>query len=132
PDAGITIATLFAIAKRYGYNTRSKVGTVVDPKEVERRRAERDARVAQDAQQREVKRKHAASLALAIIEKAEPARDDHPYLLRKGVSAVDTLYEIDDTKLLKLIGYRPQCGGAHLEGRILIAPVTINGAITTV
>ncbi|MDR5803459.1 DUF927 domain-containing protein [Caballeronia sp. LZ001] len=52
--------------------------------------------------------------------------------MRKGVSAVDTLYEIDDTKLQKLIGYRPQCGGAHLEGRILIAPVTINGAITTV
>ncbi|MDR5772469.1 MULTISPECIES: DUF927 domain-containing protein [unclassified Caballeronia] len=132
PDAGITIATLFAIAKQYGYNTRSKVGTVVDPKEVERRRAERDTRVAQDAQKREVKRKHAASLALAVIEKAGSARDDHPYLLCKGVSAVDTLREMDAAKLQRLIGYRPQCGGSHLEGRILIAPVTISGAITTV
>ncbi|WP_250462467.1 DUF927 domain-containing protein [Caballeronia sp. GAFFF2] len=132
PDAGITIATLFAIAKKYGYNPRSKAGTLVDPAEVERRRAERDARTEQEAQKRAKARKHAASLAIAVIKKAQPARDDHPYLMRKGVSAVDTLREMDAAKLQKLIGYRPQSGGAQLEGRILIAPVRVGSVITTI
>ncbi|SAK67912.1 inner membrane protein [Caballeronia pedi] len=132
PDAGITIATLFAIAKKYGYNPRSKARTVVDPAEVERRRAERDARTEQEAQKRAQARKHAASLASAVIERAQPARDDHPYLMRKGVSAVDSLREMDAARLQKLIGYRPQSGGAHLEGRVLIAPVRVGSAVTTI
>ncbi|SAK50718.1 inner membrane protein [Caballeronia pedi] len=132
PDAGITIATLFAIAKKYGYNPRSKAATVVDPAEVERRRVERDVRMEKEAQQRAKARKHAASLAVAVIEKAQPAHDDHPYLMRKGVSAVDTLREMDAAKLQKLIGYRPQSGGALLEGRVLIAPVRVGSTVTTI
>ncbi|WP_250520688.1 DUF927 domain-containing protein [Caballeronia sp. NCTM1] len=132
PDGGITIATLFAIAKRYGYNPRAKAAIVVDPVEVERRRTVRDARVQKEEQKRAKDRKHAATLALALIEKSQRARDDHPYLVRKGVAAVDTLRELDVEKLQMLIGYRPQSGGAQLEGRILIAPVMINGAVTTV
>ncbi|WP_250478695.1 MULTISPECIES: DUF927 domain-containing protein [unclassified Caballeronia] len=132
PDGGITIATLFAIAKRYGYNPRAKAAIVVDPMEVERRRTERDARVQKEEQKRAKDRKHAATLALALIEKSQRARDDHPYLVRKGVAAVDALRELDVEKLQLLIGYSPQSGGAQLEGRILIAPVTINGAVTTV
>ncbi|SAK51488.1 inner membrane protein [Caballeronia pedi] len=132
PNGGITIGTLFAIAKKYGFNPRSKSGTVIDPTEVERRRAERDARVAHESRQRAVARKHAATLALAVIEKASPARDDHPYLKRKGLAAATTLRELDIKGLEKLIGYRPQSSGVQLEGRILIAPVMIDGAITTV
>lgn len=130
PDAGITIATLFAIAKKYGYKPRSKAATVVDPAEVERRRAERDARMEKEAQQRAKTRKHAATLAISVIEKAQPARDDHPYLMRKG--AVDTLREMDAAKLQKLIGYRPQSSGAQLEGRILIAPVRVGNVLITI
>ncbi|MDR5756348.1 DUF927 domain-containing protein [Caballeronia sp. LZ035] len=132
PDGGITIATLFAIAKRYGYNPHAKAAIVVDPVEVERRRAERDARVQKEEQKRAKDRKHAATLALAIIQKSKRASDDHPYLLRKGVAAVDALRELEVEKLQMLIGYRPQSGGASLEGRILIAPVMIKGAVTTV
>ncbi|WP_250528621.1 DUF927 domain-containing protein [Caballeronia sp. ATUFL_F1_KS4A] len=132
PDGGITIATLFAIAKRYGYNPRAKAAIVVDPVEVERRRNERNARAKKEEQRRARDRKHAATLALVIVKKSQRARDDHPYLLRKGVAAVNTLRELDAEKLQMLIGYRPHSGGAQLEGRILIAPVTINGAVTTV
>ncbi|BAO87872.1 DUF927 domain-containing protein [Caballeronia cordobensis] len=132
PDGGITIATLFAIAKRYGYNPRVQAAIVVDPVEVERRRAERGARAQKEEQQRAKERKRAATLARTIIEKSQPARDDHPYLLRKGVTAVDSLLELNVEKLQTLIGYHPQSGGVRLEGRILIAPVTIDGALTTV
>ncbi|GAB5098544.1 DUF927 domain-containing protein [Caballeronia sp. HLA56] len=132
PDGGITIATLFAIAKKYGYNPRAKAAIVVDPVEVAHRRAERDARAKKDEQQRAKDRNHASTIALAIIEKSEAARDDHPYLLRKGITAVDALRELDVRKLRTLTGYRPHSGGVQLEGRILIAPVMIDGAVTTV
>ncbi|WP_250438649.1 DUF927 domain-containing protein [Caballeronia sp. AZ1_KS37] len=132
PDGGITIATLFAIAKRYGYNPRAKPATAVDPAEVERRRAERDARTQKEELQRAKDCKHAAALAITVLEKAQPARDDHPYLLRKGVTAVSTLREIDALKLQRLLGYRPKSRGAQLEGRVLIAPVTIDGAVSTI
>ncbi|WP_250470227.1 MULTISPECIES: DUF927 domain-containing protein, partial [unclassified Caballeronia] len=132
PDGGITIATLFAIAKKYGYNPRSKPAIVVDPAEVERRRTERDARVQKEEQRRAKDRKHAATLARAIVERSQRARDDHPYLMRKDVAAIDTLRELDVQKIKTLIGYHPQSGGVQLEGRILIAPVMIKGAVATV
>ncbi|TDY23931.1 putative DNA primase/helicase [Paraburkholderia sp. BL6665CI2N2] len=144
---GITGATLFAMAKEYGFDPRSQTATVIDPAEVERRRAERDARAKSEEEKRVKERKRAATLAAVIVEKAKPARDDHPYLKRKGLTSIDMLHELDalrlrasiDTlreldagRLSALIGYKPQSSGEELKGRILIVPVNIGSALTTV
>ncbi|AXE91782.1 PriCT-2 domain-containing protein [Paraburkholderia terricola] len=129
---GITGATLFAIAKEYGFDPRSHKAMVIDPAEMERRRTERAARAKRDAEARVKQHKQAATLAAVILKKTKPARDDHPYLMRKGLAAISTLREIDVDRLQALIGYKPQSGGDALTGRILIAPVTIGAAVTTV
>ncbi|MFM0136837.1 DUF927 domain-containing protein [Caballeronia grimmiae] len=127
----IRIGTLFHVASEHGFDLRAHKAAPVDPAELDRRRAERQKRDATDAAKRERQAKHAATIALAIWEKATEAHDDHPYLMRKGLSAPKTLREIDATKLAKLAGYVPNANGTPLEGRLLVAPVGDGERITT-
>lgn len=129
---GVTVGTLYAIAKEYGFNPGQHKASVIDHSEIERRRTERAGKAATEEEKRQKAAKHAATVALAVWSKAQPARDDHPYLMRKGLSALDSLREIEVSKLENLIGYRPACSGEKLKGRVLIAPVHINGAVTTI
>ncbi|CAG9189513.1 conserved hypothetical protein [Paraburkholderia tropica] len=130
-DGGITISTLFFIAKQYGFDTRNPDAGKVDADEIARRRVEREQRAAKEADEREAKARNAATLAVAVWGKATPTSADHPYLARKGVQPVGTLREIDSGKLAKLIGYQPRRGDEPLTGRILIAPVTVDGKLST-
>ena len=129
---GITIGTLYALAKEYGYDTVQQKAAVIGNAEIEQRRAHRKAIAKSEEQKRQTAAKSAAALALAVWSKAAPARDDHPYLTRKGLAAIETLREIDVGKLAKLIGRRPSCNDGELTGRVLIAPVHIAGALSTI
>ncbi|CAG9269367.1 DUF927 domain-containing protein [Paraburkholderia caribensis] len=129
---GITIGTLIAIAKQHGYRPHSASGVGVVAAPAQRRRVKRDERIQDEELQRLTKRKHAATLARVLIEKSTLATDDHPYLRRKGVQATGMLREIVAERLPMLLGYMPRSGGEVLEGRILVAPVSIAGAVTTV
>lgn len=129
---GVTVGTLYAIAKEYGYDAGQHKGAVVDQSEIERRRAHRATTAKSEAEKRRIAAKNAATLALAVWTGARAARDDHPYLTRKGLAAVETLREISASKLTKLIGYRPTSSNEELCGRVLIAPVHIAGAISTI
>jgi putative DNA primase/helicase len=79
-DGGITIATLYALAKEYGFDPRQHKAAVVDPAELERRRTDREARAAREDEKTQWAAKHAATLARALWSKAKPAKDDHPNL----------------------------------------------------
>ena len=131
-DGGITIATLYALAKEYGFDPRQHRAAVIDPAELERRRTDREAGAARKKERMEKAAKHAATVARAVWGNALPARDDHPYLIRKGLTAIEALREIDADKLPALLGYSPSSSGQLLAGRILIVPVKIGANISTV
>ncbi|KWU25854.1 DUF927 domain-containing protein [Burkholderia cenocepacia] len=130
-SGGITIATLFAVAKRYGFDPVQHKAPVVAEVELERRRTRRAQNATVDAEKRQKAGRNAATLALAIWSKASPARADHPYLLRKGLPNVDTLREIGIQRLTALAGYTPKSSAHRLVGRILIAKVERTGSVTS-
>lgn len=74
----------------------------------------------------------AAAVAKKIWTASTPARDDHPYLARKKVKAVDTIREISLDRLVELIGYHPQSNGEKMSGdRILVIPVKVEDQLST-
>ncbi len=79
-------------------------------------------------------RQHAAAAELAgrVVTMARSAGADHPYLARKRVSPVQTLYELGADELVRIIGYQPKASGEPLQGRVLIVPVHVGDAVTTV
>lgn len=131
-DGGVTIGTVFHVAKQYGFDTGSARTATVDSDGLERRRAEHEQRAAKEAGEREAKARNAATLAFDVWGEATTACADHPYLMRKGVQPVDTLREIDAGKLKALIGYPPKCSNELLVRRILIAPVVVGDKITSI
>ncbi|RKP58632.1 DUF927 domain-containing protein [Pararobbsia silviterrae] len=124
-DGGITIGTLYALARKYGFDTKAAHAPVVDPSEIELRRAERAARTQREADKRLLGHSQAATHSLAVWSKAMPARDDHEYLMRKGLASIDTLREIEANVLKGLIGYAPKSSDEPLRGRILVAGIRI-------
>ncbi|GIX26402.1 MAG: hypothetical protein KatS3mg123_0283 [Burkholderiales bacterium] len=54
-----------------------------------------------------------------------------PYLVRKNVKPVASLREMDAEILAQRLGYTPKNKGEPLQGRILIAPVRVDGALAT-
>ncbi|CAG4908380.1 DUF927 domain-containing protein [Paraburkholderia saeva] len=129
-SGGIGIGTLFHIAAQHGFDTHSNRAAPLDPTKREQRLAQRQAQFDRDEQERARARQKAASYACTVWGKARAARNDHPYLMRKGLPAIDTLREIDASRLAALIGYPPKAGDTLLAGRILVARVQI-GLITT-
>ncbi len=77
-------------------------------------------------------RRRCAAMAARLISASGPAGADHPHLLRKGVAPVETLREIPCGRAAEIMGYRPQSDGTPLAGRLLLAPVTRDGQISTV
>ncbi|GAB2877711.1 DUF927 domain-containing protein [Paraburkholderia jirisanensis] len=129
---GVSIGTLYAIAKQYGYDPGQHKAAVVDSSEIERRRAQRKASSAAEASKRRKDAARAADIARDVWKKAAAARDDHPYLARKGLRAIRTLREMDVDVLADLIGYTPSSSGQALTGRVLIVPVQSEGSVSTI
>lgn len=86
-------------------------------------RAERDRRWKQAQAERDAERRRindeARALAQQILDAAQPATDNHPYLLRKGVKAHPGV----------LVGHWPQ---RQRDNCLLIPLRTINGQLATV
>ena len=122
PDGGVTIATLFHEAKARGWRdtgpplARVDVVPQRDPEQAAREQAEIDA-----------ERQQAREWARAILRASRPAGADHPYLTRKQVQPTATLREIDADQAAALLGYRPQCRGEPLTGRLLVVPIKQGG-----
>lgn len=131
PGGGITIATLYSIAKRYGFDLTGQAWPALDDAQQMERRAARDAQTKKAAAERVTKQCEASTLALAVWEKAAPARNDHPYLARKGLAATPMLREIGAAKLRKLLGYMPKASGKELSGPVLVARIERAGQLTS-
>ncbi|MFN7643253.1 MAG: DUF927 domain-containing protein [Burkholderiales bacterium] len=99
------------------------------------RRAQRERVAAiKAAREADEARTHAdaAGKAGALLNAASAVGPDHPYLARKGVAPVGTLRELAVDGVAALIGYCPTANGEPLTGRVLLAPVNIDGKLSTV
>ena len=126
PDGGITVATLFHEAKHYGWTPPQSAPEISrhTPKTTADRRTPDEAP--------EQERLKAAANAVAIWNVASAAACDHPYLLCKGIEALDTLREIDATVCASILGYRPASRGNLLSGRLLVIPITQGDGLSSV
>ncbi len=128
PTGKVTVGTLFHEAQRNGFRSNgSRPAQPPSPEETAEREVR--ARLADEREQR--KHADAAITAKSVLDKTLPARADHPYLERKHVPPVVTLRELLAAELARLIGYAPTSSGEPLAGRVLIAPVRIGNAPST-
>ncbi len=116
---GVTIKTLFRMARDAGYRSSGNPSPrMVDP-EVLRQREEA-SRLEREAQQRQYA--EGASKAAVLFQRGRLAGEDHPYLLRQKVRPTETLREIDIAVAKQVLGYHPSVKGEPMEGRLLLAP----------
>lgn len=112
-------------------NWRIDMGRALTPDEevAHRARVELMKRERETAEAKE--RAEAARKAAAIWKSALPVAPDQPYLLGKSATPVATLREIDAREAGAILGYAPKCNGRLLQGRLLVAPVKVGNAIST-
>ena len=127
PGGGITIATLFHEARKYGW-TPPQSAPVVSRQTPKTKADQRTP----DDEGAEKERLQAAANAVAIWDMATAAGRDHPYLLRKGVEPLDAFREIDATVCASTLGYPPNSGGTLLSGRLLVMPITQGNGLSSV
>lgn len=121
----------------YNWKGESKAFFVIDEQpltdaEREARHQRRQAAIRQAHEEEAKRRAEAAHKAQLLWKAAQPASADHPYLVRKGVQPTPTLREIALEQAVDLLGYLPKSRGVPLTGRLLIAPVKVDDAISTV
>lgn len=127
----VTIGTLIHEAKTNGWadnGTHAKP----TPAQLAERRRDQSEKAAQDEARLSVERANATRKAGELWKAAAPARADHPYLVRKRCKPVATLREITASAAATILGYAPKCDGELLVGRVLIVPVKIGDALSTV
>lgn len=129
-SGALKIGTLFHEAKANGWHDDGYYQKPTLEELTERKRiaaekaAKEEAKIAQE-------RADTAAKAAAILKLAGEAKLDHPYLLRKQVSPVATLREIDAERASAILGYTPKSGGEPLAGRLLVVPVKQGDGIST-
>jgi putative DNA primase/helicase len=84
----------------------------------EYKRQEAEAKAQADAE-RKIRQAEAVTKATALWKAATPANTDHPYLVRKHVSPVVTLREIEASAAAVILGYAPKSSAEALSGRLL-------------
>lgn len=129
-DGKVTIGTLFHEAKAKGWRDDGTYSKPTPEELAERRRIAAD-RVAKEEAEIARERAETARKAAAIWKATTEAEADHPYLVRKRVSPVATLREIDVGAAAEILGYLPKSGGEQLTGRLLVVPVKQGGAFST-
>lgn len=126
----VTAGTLFHEAKANGWRddgTHQKP----TPEEIAERQRINAERSAREEARIASERAEAAKKSVAVWKEAGEAKSDHPYLVRKQVSPVVTLREIDADAAAAILGYAPKSSGEHLAGRLLVAPVKVGDGIST-
>ncbi len=126
----VTAASLFHEAKEHGWRDDGTYQKPTPEEIAERKRIEVERAVRANAEETR-KRAEAANKAGAIWKAATPARADHPYLMRKNVSTVETLREIDTGVATAILGYSPKSDGEQLIGRLLAAPIKVGDRLST-
>jgi len=130
-NGGVTAGTLFHEAKARGWRDD---GTYQKPsaEELEARRRESAKQIATEDAERARERTQAAKWARAVCAIATSPREPHPYLIRKGLAGVEGLREVHAAKMLEILGYRPQCRGEFLTGRLLVVPIKVGDELSSV
>ncbi|CAJ5660364.1 primase 2 [Burkholderia pseudomallei] len=129
-SGGKTLASLFWLAREHGFDLRrahypDQMVTVLAPSpDVLERRAREEARHA-------MRHATAAREAREIWEWARPVGPEHPYLVRKRLDPVPALRELEAPELRALLGYTPASEERPLSGRVLVVPVWIDRAVST-
>ena len=127
PKGGITIATLFHEARKYGWTPPQSAPAI----NLQRPKSSADRNI-RDDEAAEKERLQAAANAVAIWDGATAAGRDHPYLQRKGVEPLDTFREIDASACTSILRYPPKSGDAPLSGRLLTIPITQGDGLSNV
>ncbi|CAD6562810.1 PriCT-2 domain-containing protein [Paraburkholderia sabiae] len=129
-SGGKTLASLFWLARQNGFDLRrghypDRLATefVPAPDVLERRNRE--------AARQQARHAAAAREAQEIWQWARPVGPEHPYLVRKGLDSVPALRELEAPELRALLGYAPASEERPLSGRVLVVPVWIGRAIST-
>jgi putative DNA primase/helicase len=126
----VTVGTLFYEAKANGWRDDG-MHQKPTPEELAERQRVAVKLVAAEEAEIILERADTASKAAAILKAATEAKADHPYLVRKRVSPVATLREIDAGVVAAILGYAPKSGGELLAGRLLVVPVKQGDSIST-
>lgn len=126
----LKIGTLFHEAKANGWRDDGRYQKPTSEELAERRRIAAERALREEA---EIARERADTVkkAAAILKAATEAKVDNPYLVRKRVSPVATLREIDAGAAAAILGYPPKSGGDQLAGRLLVVPVKQGDGIST-
>lgn len=112
-------------------NWRADVGRTLTPSEEAAYRARAEAmRLIREGEEAK-RRAAAAKKAAALWDAAQPASAEHPYLVRKDVAPVENLRQLDAAAVASILGYVPKSSGDELAGLVLVAPVYIDGELTT-
>ena len=126
----VTAGTLFHEAKANGWRddgTHQKP----TPEEIAERQRIAAERAAQEEARTALERAEAVKKSAAVWKAATEAKPDHPYLVRKRVSPVATLREIEAGAVAAILGYSPKSGGEPLAGRLLVVPVKVGDGLST-
>ncbi|WP_169315566.1 DUF927 domain-containing protein [Thiocystis violascens] len=127
---GVKGGTLFHEAKLNGWR-ETDPPIPPTPAELAERQRQADEQAAKERAKSERTQAETAKKARLILESAPQAEPGNPYLSRKGVAATATLFEIEASDAARILGYPPKANGAHLAGRLLVAPITREEQITS-
>lgn len=123
PEGGVTIATLFHIAKRYGYRPEAPTAPrLIDPEE----KKCREEAYRLELEKTRKNEEEAAKRVKVICERWKPAKEDHPYVTIKSLAVPETLREMHVDEVSEILGGRPfgydKATKQHvaLQGRLLI------------
>lgn len=130
-NGGVTLGTLYHEAKAHGWSGDGALQMPSPEELAERRRVAAERALKEEADQ---VRRHAEARdkARKLWEASTPAEESHQYLRRKFVFPADTLREIACGKAVEVLGYTPRSSDTPLTGRLLIVPVKVGDALSTV
>lgn len=127
----VNIGSLFHQAKANGWrDDGTRGGPAIE--EMARRKQYASDRARREHEEIARERATAAARADALCNAGVEAKPDHAYLVLKKVSPVPTLREISASDAAVILGYAPRSSGQLLTGRLLLAPVTVDGMLSTV
>lgn len=95
--------------------------TVTDEQRIQWQSQQVEREAAEKAEKRQA-RLDAASRAQSLWDNAKPATDDHPYLLRKNVSAIGLRQDTNDNLIIPMYYYNPDKQQTTLVNVQTIAP----------
>lgn len=123
------IGTLFHTAKANGWQHDNAYQQPTQ--EVLKQRRRMAAASAAEQEAKDARERRATMKKADAIYRAANSAVDNPYLLRKQVSPVLTLRQIDVGLAASILGYSPKSNGVLLEGKLLVVPVKQGVLITT-